>query len=469
MKRKQLNWQWLAAGLLAVTLAVPARASEDADIELLKQQIQTLSEKVRVLEQQRAGEQDAAAAATKTAPLVSLGANGFIFQSAGSNFVAQLHGVVQFDSRSYFHDGGVSGNDGFLLRRARPIFSGTLYHDFDFMLVPDFGGSAVQIQDAYINYRYQPSLQLQAGKFKSPVGLEQLESDPNTLFNERSLATDLVPNRDLGAELHGELLDGRASYAAGIFNGAPDYAGTTTNQSFQDYKSAAGRIFFQPWKNSGVEALAGLGFGVGGSFQANHPNTNSATGLTPGYNSDGQQKFFAYNSGVAGNGSLWRISPQAYYFYGPLGLLAEYTISDQWVGLNNVNGDFRNTAWEVTGSWVLTGEDATYNGVTPLRSFDPHANRWGAWQVVARFADLSVDDNLFTAHGGNYFASNLKSADGAQAWSVGLNWYLNKNLRANLSYSHTTFSGYEGGSSASGNPAIAQPENVVFSRLQLSF
>lgn len=167
--------------------------------------VENLDQKVRILERQRELDQQAAADAAKTQPKLTLGASGFSLSSADSNFVAQLHGLVQLDSRSFFNDGGNNGNDGFLLRRARPIFSGTVFRDFDFNFTPDFGGSTVQIQDAYVNYRYDAALQLQAGKFKSPVGLEALQSDPYCLFNERSLATDLVPNRDLGVELHGDL------------------------------------------------------------------------------------------------------------------------------------------------------------------------------------------------------------------------------------------------------------------------
>jgi len=49
-----------------------------------------------------------------------------------------------------------------------------------------------------------------------------------------------------------------------------------------------------------------------------------------------------------------------------------------------------------------------------------------------------------------------------------LNWYLNKNIRANLSYSRTTFDSYAGNKIAAGNVG-AQPESVLFSRLQLAF
>ena len=453
----------LFAGLAALSSALTAFAASDPEVELLKKKIEELDQKVRVLEREREIDQDSAATVAKSQPKIIIGGAGFSMASADTNFVAQLHGVLQLDSRTFFQDGGNNGNDGFLLRRARPIFSGTVFHDFDFNFTPDFGGSTVQIQDAYVNYRYTPALQLQAGKFKAPIGLEALQSDPFTAFNERSIVTDLVPNRDLGVELHGDILGGVISYALGVFNGVSDYNGTTVNTSFQDDKAFEGRVFFQPWKNSKVNPLRGLGFGVGGSYMANHPATNAATGLTPGYATDGQQKFFSYNTGVNANGAAWRISPQAYYYYGPLGLLAEYVISDQQVASATKTADLQNSAWEVTGSWMLTGEDAAYNGVTPRHPFDPRNGGWGAWQLVARYAALTVDGKAFT----DSFASSAKSADAANEWSVGLNWYLNRNVRANLSFSHTVFEGFTGKPAPGVVPA--QSENVLFSRIQLAF
>lgn len=425
-------------------------------------QVEALDQKVRILERERELDQDAAAAA-KTQPKLSVGANGFSLSSADSNFVAQLHGWVQSDSRTFFQDGGNNGNDGFLLRRARPILTGTVFRDFDFNLTPEFGGNTVQILDAYLNYRYNSALQLEAGKFKSPVGLEQLQSDIYTLFNERSLATDLVPYRDIGIQLHGDWRGGAVSYALGLINGDTDLNTTTVNTPFQDDKAVAGRVFFRPWKKSDVNALRGLGFGLGGSYLANHPQTNSSTGLTPGYTTDGQQKFFTYSPGVNANGAGWRLSPQAYYYYGPFSLLGEYVISDQQVSSAAKSEELQNTAWEISSGWVLTGEDAAYTGVTPRHPFDPRIGQWGAWQLVARYAALDVDNKAFT----DGFANSAKSASGANAFSVGLNWYLNRNLRADLSFSHTDFNGFNGPASPGVVPA--QSENVLFSRVQLAF
>lgn len=423
-------------------------------------QVQALDQKVRVLERQRELDQDAATAAARSQPRLSVGANGVTFSSADTNYSISLHGVLQEDSRTFPADGGANGNDSFLLRRARPVLQGTLFRDYDFVFVPDFGGSQVQIFDAYVNYRNRPELQVQVGKFKAPIGLEALQADVNTTFNERSLVTDLAPNRDLGAELHGDLFGGVASYAAGIFNGAPDYSGTTANTDYDDNKAFEGRLFFQPWKKAGVEALQGLGFGVAGSYESDRAVGTSSTGLTPGYNTDGQQKFFTYTNGVAANGTHWRVSPQGYYYCGPFGLLGEYIISDQVVSKGKTSADLRDTAWEATGSWVLTGENASYNGITPRHPFDPRNGQWGAWQLVARYAELDVDEAAFPV-----FANPNTSASAAYAWSAGVNWYLNRNVRVNASFSRTTFDGGNG----PGAGVTKQPENAIFTRVQLAF
>jgi phosphate-selective porin OprO and OprP len=419
-------------------------------------QVQALDQKVRALERQRELDQEAATTAAASQPRLSVGANGVTFSSADTNFSLGLHGVLQADSRT-FPDNGQNGSDSFILRRARPILSGTVYRDYEFIFVPEFGGNTVQIMDAYLNYRNRPELQLQTGKFKSPVGLEHLQSDPVTSFNERSLVSDLLPNRDVGAAVHGDLFGGVASYAAGIFNGVSDYNGTTANSDSDNNKAFVGRVFLQPWKTSDLTALRGFGFGVGGSYESDR---NGASGLTPGYKTDGQQTFFAYTNGAGASGTHWRISPQAYYYYGPFGLMGEYAVSDQEVTRNNVSADIRNTSWEVTGSWVLTGEDASYNGIKPRHPFDPRNGQWGAWQLAARYAELNVDDAAFP-----FYADPNTSASGAHAWSAGINWYLNANIRVNASYSHTTFDGGNG----TGATVTKKPEDAVFTRVQLAF
>ncbi|HWT82705.1 MAG TPA: porin, partial [Candidatus Methylomirabilis sp.] len=350
-------------------------AGEATNDAKAQEHLEALDQKVRVLERENELQQEASEARAKEAPKISIGGDGFSFASAKGDFAVQLKGVIQMDSRTFFNEPGIVGNDSLLLRRARPILQGTVYRDFDFLFVPDFAPtSGPQIFDAYVNYRYSPALQFQAGKYKLPIGLEQLAADKDILFNERSLATDLVPNRDVGFEVHGDLFEGRVSYAAGIFNGTSDGA-SSGNADFADDRAYVGRLFFQPFRKSSSAVLQGVGFGVAGSYEtmsttntAGLPSTTG--GSLPGYFTDGQQQFFAYkpasNAVVVAEDNHWRLSPQGYYYYGPFGLLGEYVISDQKVkrtGVGPIGASYlQNTAWEVSASWVLTGEDAAYVG-----------------------------------------------------------------------------------------------------------
>jgi len=450
----------LAGGLVA---GQRVQADDVTDqINALKQQIEALDQKVRILERQKDLDTGAADARVKETPKLIVGNSGLSVVSGDSNFMFQLHGQVQVDSRTFFNDRdnhgkSIEGNDGFILRRARPIFSGTLYKDFDFAFVPDFAGSSVQIFDAYLNYHYAPWLQVRGGKFKTPVGLEQLQSDQFIFFNERALPTDLVPNRDVGFQLWGDVADGRISYAAGIFNGVAD-GRNSANADFEDHREFAGRVFFLPFKGTSVSLLQNFGFGLGGSWGNISSN---AAGLPSGFLTDGQETFFTYTNGVVANGEHWHLAPQGYYYYGPFGFLGEFTISGQKVAKGAASANLQNKAWQVAGSWVLTGEDASYVGVTPKHPFDPRANQWGALQLVARYADLDVDDKAFPI-----FANPATSASEAKAWAVGLNWYLNRNIRVNASYSRTTFSGHINPAQAT---VVRQPEQVVFTRVQLAF
>ena len=443
-----------------------------------QQQLEALDQKVKTLEGELALERETNAARIKDAPKIILDGDGFYLGSAKGDFALRVRALLQMDSRTFFDNPGGPVDDGFLLRRARPILEGRVFQDFDFRFVPDFAPtSGPQIYDADVNYHYSPALQFRAGKFKAPVGLELLEPDRDTLFNERALPSDLVPSRDVGFALHGEILSGRISYAAGIFNGTTD--GTSSrNVNFADDQAFIGRLFFEPFKKSSKPVLEGIGFGVAGSYEtmsttntAGLPSTTG--GHLPGYYTDGQQQFFAYNPAdgavVVADGNHWRLSPQAYYYNGPFGLLGEYVISNQEVSRSGTppfnSAHLQNTAWQIAASWVLTGEDASYTGgVTPRRPFNPAEGQWGSLQLVARYAQLSIDPAAFPQ-----FSDPETSAGSAAAWAVGLNWYLNRNVRVNASFSHTRFDGGGGeGSSAPAN-VTRKDENVFFTRVQLSF
>jgi phosphate-selective porin OprO/OprP len=389
------------------------------------------------------------------APFVAGYKNGFVIQSETGDFVLKLAGYAQADGRFMPGDEAEALADQFLVRRARPIVQGTVAKYFDFYVNPDFGGGTAVLQDAYLDVRFTPKLRFRLGKIKTPFGIERLQSGQSLLFVERALPNNLVPNRDVGLQVHGELLQGALGYQLAVLNGVADGGSADTDNN--DSKDLAGRLFVQPWRTKGNSPLRGLGFGVAAT-------TGNGTGPLRGYSSVSQVTVFSYANTVTASGDRRRWTPQLSFFLGPAGVLAEYVRVRHEVrkvepGQPDASARMTNSAWSVTGSWLVTGEDATYGNVKPKSFFVPSAGKWGALQLVARFNRMDVDEKTF--RGG--FADPAKSVRRARAWGAGLNWIWNDNLKYVLDYERTAF---RGGSTEGGDRPT---EDSIQTRLQLSF
>ena len=456
----------LAFASLAVGSSGRLAAASNDELQALREEIQQLEQKLRVLERKQELKDDDAAAAAKTAPKITIGDNGFTLASADAANSIRLRGLVQLDSRIFFNDGGVV-NRTFALRRARLIFEGTFAKNYSFQIVPEFGGGSATaattpgILDANLGIKISPQLQFKIGKFKSPVGLELLQSDSWTFFDERSVVSLLVPNRDLGIQASGDEFHSTLNYTVGVFNGVADGA-TSTNADFDNDKDVVGRLFFTPLKNSAGSALQGLGFGIAGSFG----REKTASGHTSGFRTDGQQVLFSYLPTVIDDGQSWRVSPQLDYRYGSFGLMGEYVRSTINVrpSATGVKTELTNKAGQLSLGYVLTGEDSSYAGVVPASNFDFAAGTWGAFEVVARVANLKIDDNAFPT-----FASTATNADKVQTAGLGLNWYLTKTVALKIDYYKAHFGFPAAAPAVSGTQVLRQDENAFITRFQLAF
>jgi phosphate-selective porin OprO/OprP len=460
------NAIWLCCALLALP-ALGQTTNQDPPAQdnppqpsasSVDEKLQELDQKIRVLDRKIEIDKEAAAEKAKTSGRATAGLDGFSLRSGDGDFVLKVRGYVQLDGRFWVNDEQKPQVETFLLRRVRPIFEGTVYKIFDFRVMPDFGGGTTVLQDAYLEGRFSPAFRVRAGKFKPPVGLERLQSATDLLFVERALPTNLVPNRDLGVQIGGDLAGGAVSYALGVFNGVPD--GSSADTDTNNGKDVAGRLFFQPFV-TGSGPLKNLGFGLSAS-QGNQNGTPTSPNLAP-YKTPGQQSFFSYRSDATAagttiaDGTRFRLSPQGYFYSGPFGLLAEYVISRQEVRRDATAARLEHKSWQVAGSWVIAGGQPSFRGVVPKAVFDPAAHTWGAFEIAARYSELKLDDATFPT-----FASPASSARSARAWAAGLNWYLNRNLRLLFDYETTRFQG----GAATGD---REDENIFFSRFQISF
>ncbi len=456
-----------ASALLAGSPALRAD-SRDEDIAALREQIRILDQKLRVLERKQELREEDAAAAAKTAAKVSVTDKGVTLASSDAANTLRLRALVQADSR-WFLDSGVNNNDAFLIRRARLIFEGTFNKFIQYQLVPEFGGTSgngsLTLLDANVTLALTPEFQIRAGRFREPVGLEQLQSDSVAFFAERSVVSQFVPNRDLGVQIGGELFGGTLNYALGVFNGTPDGTNNPNNTDLNNKKDFAARLFYTPFKNDKESPLQGFGIGLAGSI--GRQNGAASGTLTSGYKTDGQQTFFSYRATTVAKGGTSRLSPQAYFYRGPLGLQTEYVFSSIDVVNGTTARSLEHKVWQFSGGYVLTGEDSSYTGVVPKTNLDLAAGTWGAVELVARISSADPDDDAFTG-GANSVANSATSATKAFSYDFGLNWYLSKTVRASFDYFHTTFD-WAPGAAPANNTVIGNDENALVTRLQLVF
>jgi phosphate-selective porin OprO and OprP len=449
-KLTQLSAALIAAA--AFTASLPA-ADTSAELRELRERFAALDQQLRILARQIEIKDEAATAAVRTTPVVAAGAGGFSITSGDRGFQLRIRANLQADGRFYISD-NVEGNDTFLIRRLRPSFEGTVGQKFGFRIMPDLAPAVFNLLDAYVTYAHSPALNVLVGKTKTPFDLERLVSQTDLLFIERGFPTSLGPNRDLGVQIFGDVAGGKLTYQLAWQNGVPDNGTSITDTD--DEKEVAARLFAHPFRGSD-SLLAGLGLGVAATFG------EKDTGVPAGFRTNAQQTFFSWAAGVANIGKQTRISPQAYYYAGPLGLIGSWVSSKQLLSRAGVSREIDNTAWFAAASYVLTGEDSTYRGVTPSTAFDWAAGTWGAFEIAARYGVLSIDDEAFAGVPANWFANPATSASEAKGTTVGLNWYLNRNVKASINYEHTSFVG--GGS----NVITREKEQAIFTRVQIRY
>lgn len=410
-------------------------------------------------------------------PPVEVSEKGLVFRSADDRHAIRLGGLLQGDIRQFVDEGSSSASK-FLIRRARPYASGYFYDEWDYRFAPEFALAApdattysTTIADAFLNYRPLEEFQVQAGKFKAPVSLEMNVGPAYTMFNERALTANLTPNRDIGVMIHGRLLEGKVSWAAMVGANARDNTidtGLDVGSGYNGYF----RIFTQPMKDeaSVPEALRGLRFGVGGSIGGQQLSNAGTSALFQNPSTDGGNAFFSYPSGLNTQGQRWRLTPQLYYNYGPFGLMGEFITEKQGVntaslGPGGGNTSYQATAWNVSANYVLTGENATLDGVVPNEPFDPSRDSWGAWETALRYDGIALGTNMFRpVSAGGLGASATSNATAVNGVSWALNWYLNRIVRLGLTVEYNAFTG--GGAPGT---VVENNELGILGRIQLMY
>lgn len=150
---------------------------------------------------------------------------------------------------------------------------------------PGIGTGNRMLEEAYINYHDAiPFHDVSVGQFKRRLGDEGTRDSSELDFVERSMMTQPADLRDLGIQVHGNFLDGRLQYWAGLFNGAGTAFQSRGNRSDDnDEKDAVFAVLARPVNNHERFGTLEVGYsimlGLGGENARHNPGDNPINAL----------------------------------------------------------------------------------------------------------------------------------------------------------------------------------------------
>lgn len=367
-------------------------------------------------------------------------------EAKSSDFSVKFGGRFHLDS-TYFDGSENRLTNGTFMRRARISFKLGLGRNWVGEGDVDFAEAAVNIKDLWMGYQGFKNSLIQVGQFKAPFGFDTLTSSNATWLMERSYSDVWTPDRHMGVayQTWGERWQAKVNFFGQAIND------TTDNQATADaggYKvlddhgyGAAARFTFAPIMVSETKAMH---FGV--AAVQRKPNAGAPDVYEvdfsgrPEQNKVAKAKFL--NAKVTNVDKWVQTGVEFVGVWGPFSWQSEYqqtkvnrrgTQTLKWNGTALVATsaaeqlasvvDHKFTTYYGQVSWIFGGQrtydasEGMFGKVVPSKS--------GAWEVVARYSKM--DQNDLTA---------IDPVAGGEAknMTLGLTYYLNKNVRFMLNH-----------------------------------
>lgn len=400
--------------------------------------------------------------------------NGLWFESPNKNFQFHIGGRTQMDSSFFsagnavqFGQGGIGMlRDGSDARRMRIRAEGAMYENMLYCMEWDFINTSIPQQqgatypltsvsntpaagipvplELWVGFRKIPLFgNIRIGNQKAAYGFERLTSSRFLNFMERSFNQDAFYSPwangfEPGIQMFNTWGNLRGTYAAGLFKTVTNgFAFDVGGGNFYGVGRVTGLVFY---KDEGEELMhLGMSVKLAGydngedRFRVRGPERAGVSSIWPLY----------ANTGVFnGSGGNQDINLEWINVLGPWTIDAEYNF--HWaqnaflpgkpsVGTLLYSGGYVEVLRFLTGEHrVYIRESGVYDRVVPIKNAywvkgekdKPNEHGWGAWQVGARYNYLNLDDKGI--NGG--ILNDL---------TLGLNWFINPNMKFQWNYSVT--------------------------------
>ena len=373
-----------------------------------------------------------------------------VFQNKEANYKMWFDVRIQADAAVYFGapdfcakelDGKSNTShisNGMNLRRTRFAVKAQLDKNWYGELDTDWTSGTPEIKDAYLAFTGVEGLEIKAGNFKENFSIQRNTTSRYLMFMERAMVTYLAPSRHLG-------INARYSKdwfwaSAGVFGPELSSAEEQTymedgneDYGYNEGLSYTGKLVFRPINNS-TSSLH-----IGGAVSYREPKLTSTDGYFVGrYSSRNStsinRKKYLDTDDVKGldHELAWTVELAGHWkqlryetAYIARGMYLDQTVNPlptQWA-----------EGWYAQASWLLFGGTQNYDadGAKYTRTTSEH--KWGNLEVTFRYEYADFNTGKLFSH--KVADTNIFGGSG-EAYTVGLNYYPNKNVKIVLNWQY---------------------------------
>lgn len=337
---------------------------------------------------------------------VSVGSDGVTFEAADGNFELTLGGRLHLDGVRYDADGNDDSDAD--IRRARIELSGRIAKVIRFRVDREFSNGGGW-RNVWVSVEPIENLEIRGGNVIVPFSMEEIQSSNRAALMERSHVTALAPGFSLG---------GIASYGTRNFTVSAGYFGDALSsedeRGDERGKGFAGRVTFAPFANK--DGFAHLGAGI------EHRDLDADDELRFSAKAGSQLAPSLLSTGLIVDGDkLKNLGAEAAFSRGPFLVQGQYarTRIDR-----RLLDDLAYDAWYAQASFVVTGEDYDYSRSTGSIAGVDVRKKGHAVELAARISGIDLDDDSLLAGTG-------------RTYTIGANYYFNRNVRFMVNYAHS--------------------------------
>jgi phosphate-selective porin len=274
-------------------------------------------------------------------------------------------------------------------------------------------------KDNYVDVTLQRFLQVKAGKFKMPYGMEANLPDDRLDFAFKSRSSDLLaPARERGVMAHSKFMSNHLEYKVGVFRydgeGSDIHGQPTAGRTYAASLTGEPIRFLKPFPKT----LRHIYLGVAATRGDLITGQNGIHGTT--------FSNFTYFDHMFVQGERTRIGTELSWIEGPVDIKAEYMHVSEERKQQGIHGenlpDTISRGWYVMGLWTPLGKLKTKGAPkTPLLT----GHGFGAVELAVRYDILS----FYSAQGPGPPSRSPRAPTilptGERAWTFGPTWYVN--------------------------------------------